>query len=164
MFLLLASVSITASLQAEMMVFLNVPGAKGSVTEPAFKDWLHLSACRYRLPGVPAPEKILISPPAQSRGMFIEKDLKNNIGSFSKPAEKSDKVLNNGWKKKTNYPIWEMAVCTPDQQVVMNILFKGVTIKGISQREGKVYVTFSFQRAVWKYNPPRKTTPKTPKS
>lgn len=136
------------------MVYLNVPGAKGGVTEPAFKGWLQLSACRYRLPGVPAPEKILKTPPAQARGMFIEKDLKNNIGSFSKPVEKSDNVLNDALKKKKSFPIWEMAICTPDRQVVMNILFKGVTIKGITRRDGKVYVAFSFQRAVWKYNPP----------
>lgn len=154
--ILLSTVLISASNEAEVKVFLHVPGAKGSVTNPAFKGWLELNACRYRLPGVPAPDDILKTPPAQKRGMFIEKDLENAIASFSKWTGQADTALKNALNKKKNFSIWEMAIYSPNQQVIMNILFKSVVIKGISQREGKLYVTFSFRRAVWKYNPPSK--------
>jgi hypothetical protein len=155
-FLIIWGVFFSGVLQAEMMYFLNVPGAKGGVTEEAFKGWLELKTIRYRLPDVPAPEKLLTQPPSQTRGLLTEKDLEKPICSFSKLADKSDKVLTDALKKKKTFPIWELAVCAPDRQVVMTILFKGVTIKGVTQRGEKNYVTFSFQRAVWQYTPPTK--------
>jgi len=135
----------------EVQYFLNIPGVSGGVQKPGLSGWIRCHVFQYLLPGIPAPTRLIETPPEKPTGFLTAIDVGKPYASFSKPLNKIDSFLSKSYKTKRQFPQWEFALSSPAGEVYMRFIFKDIVISAVRQRDQRQYVTFKFGKVIWNY-------------